>query len=222
MTDRTEIILVLSPDASDELVDDVRADCQKLGWESEVSRGAGEFVIALLGTGDVTALEASLAGRREIDVLPLHSAREYRRLVQRRTFLTGLSGGLGLLTAAGAGLPVIGFLLPPRTSITDADVSTAGLVSDLPEGGVKRISFRGRPVLVIHREGGRFFALSAICTHMDICQVEWNVERRQLICPCHGGIFDLHGNVVQGPPAIPLQSYAVDELGGELFVRRED
>ncbi|MBI5362538.1 MAG: Rieske 2Fe-2S domain-containing protein, partial [Planctomycetes bacterium] len=64
-------------------------------------------------------------------------------------------------------------------------------------------------------------ALSAICTHINTCQLDWHEDRRQLVCPCHGGAFDVHGNVVQGPPSIPLATFPVERVGDELFVRRE-
>ena len=74
---------------------------------------------------------------------------------------------------------------------------------------------------LIRLAGDRWFALSAICTHMQICQLEWDEDRGQLVCPCHGGAFDVYGNVVQGPPSIPLRSYDVERLEDEVYVRRE-
>jgi len=39
--------------------------------------------------------------------------------------------------------------------------------------------------------------------------VRWNAESSQFRCPCHGGVFDREGNVVDGPPPAPLQRLAV-------------
>lgn len=46
-------------------------------------------------------------------------------------------------------------------------------------------------------------ALSATCTHLG-CQVRWDADSSRFRCPCHGGVFDAQGNVVEGPPPRPL------------------
>ena len=33
--------------------------------------------------------------------------------------------------------------------------------------------------------------------------------------------FDVYGNVVQGPPSIPLESFKVELIGPDVFVRRK-
>jgi Rieske Fe-S protein len=48
-------------------------------------------------------------------------------------------------------------------------------------------------------------ALSATCTHLG-CQVRWDAESKRFRCPCHGGVYDPAGKVVQGPPPRPLDS----------------
>jgi Rieske Fe-S protein len=126
-----------------------------------------------------------------------------------------------VLTAMGAALPVTGFLLPPRGMLSDRSLIPAGKRSDLAEQSARHVEVLGHPVLLVHLEGERFFALSAVCTHMNTCRLEWNRDRRQLVCPCHGGAFDVYGNVVQGPPSIPLRTYEVDQVGEDLVIRRE-
>jgi Rieske Fe-S protein len=133
----------------------------------------------------------------------------------------GLVGGLGLLTAMGAALPVVGFLLPPRGMLSDRNLIPAGKQSDLAEESARAVEVLGHPVLLVRLDGERFYALSAVCTHMNVCRLEWNKERRQLVCPCHGGAFDVYGNVVQGPPSIPLRTYEVDLVGEDVLIRRE-
>ena len=46
-------------------------------------------------------------------------------------------------------------------------------------------------------------ALSGTCTHLG-CQVRWDAGSTTFRCPCHGGVFDVQGNVVAGPPPRPL------------------
>lgn len=44
---------------------------------------------------------------------------------------------------------------------------------------------------------------SATCTHLG-CQVLWDPTKKHFQCPCHGGVYDANGKVVDGPPPRPL------------------
>ena len=63
-------------------------------------------------------------------------------------------------------------------------------------------------------------ALSATCTHLG-CQVRWDAGATQFRCPCHGGVFDASGNVVDGPPRRGLDRLdaRLDENGEAVLVR---
>lgn len=51
--------------------------------------------------------------------------------------------------------------------------------------------------------GKELFALSAVCTHLG-CLINWHRTKSRFLCPCHGGQYDIQGNVVTGPPPAPL------------------
>ncbi|MHB1923005.1 MAG: QcrA and Rieske domain-containing protein, partial [Chitinophagaceae bacterium] len=53
-----------------------------------------------------------------------------------------------------------------------------------------------------------FVALNNTCTHAG-CTVSYQSTQQEFFCPCHGSIFDNHGNVLQGPAYIPLSAYQV-------------
>jgi Rieske Fe-S protein len=213
------MILVLAPETAQETVQQISRSAEDLGWKVDVSRSSEQVVLALEGTGEPDALERALSGF-EVDVIPILSSREYLLQRSRRSLMTGLATGLGLLAAASAGLPVVGFLLPPRRTLADPDVVSAGSIGRLEEGAARSVSFHGLAVLLICLGPGRYVALSAICTHMNICKLDWDAGRRLLVCGCHGGAFDVHGNVVRGPASVPLPTYSVERVGDELFVRR--
>ena len=215
------MILILAPDCPPQTLDAILEEVQRLGWTCDVSRGKEQVAVGLSGSGDPRALEDALARRPEVDVLPILSREDYQRGINRRRMMGGLVGGLGLLTAMGAALPVVGFLLPPRGMLSDRNLIPAGKQSDLAEESARAVEVLGHPVLLVRLDGERFYALSAVCTHMNVCRLEWNKERRQLVCPCHGGAFDVYGNVVQGPPSIPLRTYEVDLVGEDVLIRRE-
>lgn len=63
---------------------------------------------------------------------------------------------------------------------------------------------RARETVFLVWDGDKaLHALSATCTHLG-CQVRWDAQATRFRCPCHGGVFDAHGNVVEGPPPRPL------------------
>lgn len=215
------MILVLGKECPQPTLEEIVRAVEGLGWTCSVSSGDEQIVLALDGAGDVDALERFLAEREEIDVVPILSQRDYAHLRTRRRLMSGLVAGLGLLTAGAAGVPLVGFLLPPKGMLADRTLVPAGTRDGMEELSARLVRVLGKPVLLVRLEHDRFFALSAVCTHMEICQLEWRPERRQLVCGCHGGAFDVHGNVVKGPPSIPLSSYPVEEIRGELYIRRE-
>jgi cytochrome b6-f complex iron-sulfur subunit len=72
-------------------------------------------------------------------------------------------------------------------------------------------------VVVICTGPSAFIALSAICTHQG-CTVAYNSSRNELICPCHGGTYNISGAVVSGPPPGSLASYKTSLSGNILTV----
>ena len=69
--------------------------------------------------------------------------------------------------------------------------------------------------VAVIREAGEIYALSLVCTHLG-CSV--TVTPRELVCPCHGSVFDRRGNVVKGPADRPLVRYAVEDQGDRIVV----
>ena len=214
------MILVLDPRATDELLDSLRRKVEPLGWRCEVSRGEDQTLLALSGDGDPAALEAALRDQPSVDVIPILSRQEYQRLRVRRRMMTGLAVGLGLLTAMGASVPVVGFLMPPKGMLGEGNLVKVATRDEMGRRSSKPLLLFGRSMLLVRDESGRFYATSAICTHMNVCHLEWNEKRNLLECPCHGGAFDVHGNVVRGPASMPLPTFPVEELGGDLYLRR--
>ncbi|MHC4844753.1 MAG: QcrA and Rieske domain-containing protein, partial [Planctomycetota bacterium] len=89
-----------------------------------------------------------------------------------------------------------------------------------PVGGAQSKVVDGEDFLIIRRGEDDFHALTATCTHSEVCLVEWDGKSRQLVCPCHRGIFDLYGNVVSGPPPRPLERREVSVRDGRVYMRR--
>jgi menaquinol-cytochrome c reductase iron-sulfur subunit len=58
---------------------------------------------------------------------------------------------------------------------------------------------------------------SATCTHLG-CQVLWDSEGKRFRCPCHGGVYDANGQVLDGPPPRPLTTLDVKVEGTDETV----
>jgi Rieske Fe-S protein len=124
--------------------------------------------------------------------------------MDRRRFVVVSAGAV-----VAAGLPACASLV--ATAVTPVD----GVVRlplrnfprlEQPAGSLKIIpAGQTTPVYVLNNGGGRYAALSALCTHLQ-CFV--NVEGGVILCPCHGSTFDREGRVLRGPAERPLRSYA--------------
>ncbi|GBD35880.1 Cytochrome b6-f complex iron-sulfur subunit [bacterium HR36] len=51
-------------------------------------------------------------------------------------------------------------------------------------------------------------AFTSACPHLG-CSVRYALDADQFVCPCHAGVFDLSGDVVDGPPPRPMDRLAV-------------
>ncbi len=66
--------------------------------------------------------------------------------------------------------------------------------------------------------------LSNSCAHLG-CPVRWVITEGEgeFLCPCHGGIYDINGAYVAGPPPRGMYSYVKNEIrdDGKLYVKHE-
>lgn len=115
---------------------------------------------------------------------------------------------IGTLILSLAGIFSLGKFLTPRVRQKRSLLSVAK--ADLPLHGA--LVYKEARVAIM-RDGDVTYALSLVCTHLG-CTV--NVTPTELICPCHGSIFDRQGNVLKGPADRQLLRYSVEDRG-EFF-----
>lgn len=60
-------------------------------------------------------------------------------------------------------------------------------------------------------------AMHSTCTHLG-CRTSYDRETNRIVCPCHGGAYDLEGQVVAGPPPSPLQRLETRIEDGHVLV----
>lgn len=131
--------------------------------------------------------------------------------IPRRSFLNWFLGtSLGALVASVL-YPVFRFASPPRIPEATTNQVEAGDVSDpvLLDKGFKIVRFGAEPVILLKASDTEYKAFSATCTHLD-CIVAYQKDRSRIFCNCHGGIYDLTGKNIGGPPPRPLTAYKVN------------
>ena len=151
------------------------------------------------------------------------------RSSSRRRFLYELGvAGIGGITALLAGVPIVGFfgaVLGLTTSVQWVKVCSLNEI-DNQQPKEFRIVFKGenasvpfddvRGVFVIRR-GSEILAFTNTCTHMG-CSVRWLAWRQEILCPCHGGMYNRWGQLMGGPPAASLPYYLSKIEGNDLYV----
>ncbi len=133
----------------------------------------------------------------------------------RRKFLGFAIGGV-LVAAAGAiTYPLYKYLAPRKRE--DARQKVVVAETDVPVGGAKFFELEGRTAVLVRKSGGALIALSAVCTHLG-CVVQWQQDKEQFLCPCHGGQFTADGTVIAGPPPRPLEIIPFTVSNGSITV----
>ncbi len=143
----------------------------------------------------------------------VHSSDE--RYVSRRQFskflvLTSLAMFVGNVWI------LLKSLITRRPSYPESFVAN---VNDIPVGAVKLFSYPTPDdhCIMVRLAPDRVVAYSQKCTHLS-CAVYYNADRRQLLCPCHNGVFSLNdGSVVAGPPPRSLPRVEIETRGNELI-----
>jgi Rieske Fe-S protein len=139
------------------------------------------------------------------------------------TVVALLGGGLTAILGA--------FALRPEPKAAGERWIRAGSASDLRQGtpsprvlSVPRAEGwyreRSRETVFLVRESETAVrAVSATCSHLG-CQVRWDADGKKFRCPCHGGVYDVTGRVLEGPPPRPLTSVdARIDADGSVLVR---
>jgi nitrite reductase/ring-hydroxylating ferredoxin subunit len=100
-----------------------------------------------------------------------------------------------------------------------AEWITGGRDDEVAEGEMQVWS-DGERVIGIARWEGQVYAFDDTCTHEECSLTEGTLDGDQVVCQCHGSVFDITTGQVLLPPATePLRVYAVRVDGGEIRIR---
>lgn len=137
--------------------------------------------------------------------------------MNRKDFVGWIIKGGILATLSGMIFPALSYIWPVLGRGPSTGMEEVGNTDDIPVWGSKKVIIAGSAILIL-RTATEFKAFSAICTHLG-CLVEWDVKKREILCPCHAGIFDIEGRNVAGPPPRPLPYYPVSVVNGKIYVK---
>jgi len=156
--------------------------------------------------------------------------------VTRRRFMTGTAHTTGAIAASAFALPALGFAIGPIFKGTPQHwepVGTEGSFSDTNYIPVvltvaPNIGEAGKTTVYVRRfnpeidtdpydRSTPYIVISSRCAHLG-CPVRWVDAAERFICPCHGGVYDLLGRRVGGPPVRPLDRFYTRVSGESVEV----
>jgi len=120
--------------------------------------------------------------------------------------------------------------LAPSFSRRDPTWLRAAALNSLPDNQPVPVTLRitrqdgysqviDRTVVYLVRTGEQDVrALHSTCTHLG-CRTAYDRRSKRILCPCHGGVFDVQGNVLDGPPPAPLPSLTTRIEDGQVMVQ---
>jgi menaquinol-cytochrome c reductase iron-sulfur subunit len=156
--------------------------------------------------------------------------------ITRRRFMTGTAHTAGAVAAASFALPALGFALGPIFERNTIRWETVGTVDEFSEENyiptvltvTPGIGEAGKTTVYVRKHNDAidtdsydrstpYIAISDRCVHLG-CPVRWVDAAERFICPCHGGVYDLLGKPVAGPPVRPLDRFYTRVSGENVEV----
>jgi thiosulfate dehydrogenase [quinone] large subunit len=122
---------------------------------------------------------------------------------------------LGVVGAIAGAATTLGQILQKKPVVAPASAKRIIASTSLLVGKSHEFATTdGQPAILFRTKNG-VFAYSEICTHQG-CTVAYSAPDKQLICPCHGSIYDPFNGaaVLAGPSLTPLPKISVAEQGG--------
>jgi len=153
-------------------------------------------------------------------------------LQKRRSFLGALVALGSAFVGALLSVPLIRFAIFPlirrTTDLKNSPVGSMSEFSSMTEPAMRTVQIEQidgwrktvseKIVYITKDQRNQLSVLSSICPHLG-CTVPWNKEKKQFICPCHGGTFSADGSRFSGPSQRGMDTLETSVQDGQLQVR---
>lgn len=102
-----------------------------------------------------------------------------------------------------------------------AEFQKVAKVSEVPPNSLRPVQAGGADVCLVNLDG-EFYAIGDVCSHAHCSLSDGDIENGSVICPCHGGGFDIKtGEVTSSPPMMAVPVYPVKVEGEDILVEAE-
>jgi cytochrome b6-f complex iron-sulfur subunit len=141
----------------------------------------------------------------------------------RRKFLEGIIKSFFVLLSTGV-CTAVWYIYPSKVNKRLLQFVYVLDEDDLPKRGVRKVEFKytvaeseilNRAFLAVNEKG--LIAFSPVCTHLG-CYVNWDNNRKEFLCPCHGGRYNSQGQVIAGPPPKSLSRLPYKVEAGKIYL----
>jgi menaquinol-cytochrome c reductase iron-sulfur subunit len=156
--------------------------------------------------------------------------------ITRRPFMTGSAHAAGAVAAMSFTLPALGFAFGPIFKAKPHAWETVGPTDMFPDNNyipvvitlTPGIGEAGKGLVYVRQKNPAidtdpydkntpYIAITSRCAHLG-CPVRWVPAAERFICPCHGGVYDLLGRRVAGPPPRPLDRFYTRVVDGMVQI----
>ena len=96
-----------------------------------------------------------------------------------------------------------------------------GEVHELPVGAMKLVAGIDRVDVLVLNLGGRYFAVTNVCTHKGAPLCEGEVRDDYIVCPWHKARFRVDNGRATWPATRGVRSYPVRVEGSSVYVDRK-
>lgn len=104
----------------------------------------------------------------------------------------------------------------PKNNVITLNIDSSSPLSTV--GNAVLLQYTNGNLLVDRADQNTFNALSAICTHQGCLITGYDSGSKRFVCPCHGSMFGLNGQVVNGPAQRALPQYQTQFNNNQLNI----
>jgi nitrite reductase/ring-hydroxylating ferredoxin subunit len=141
--------------------------------------------------------------------------------LNRREFVVLAAAATAACAACGADFAQAGEPPPAKGPLPKGPFDCGPKTKYASDGVVDEFAKKERILIV--RSEGKIYAPTATCTHKNCAvKIKETAGQKEIVCPCHGSKFSIHGTSTKGPAKGSLYRYAIKvDDKGNLIVDRD-